>query len=350
MPLSRTDSTVPYYSICPVFVASHIALAKGFLEQEFNTAGGALRRLHDLPEDIARHAHYRHTQDYQFRDGGNIPAISAKAEHADSILLGSTFVNQGGQILVRTDSGINRIQQLRGRRIGLPRNPDPQSIDWWRANALRSIRLALELYGLGEQDVEWRDIPQQPTPKSSSHSRNAEPTLEDKIEYTLTLGFTPEFQALARGEVDAIYTTQGRAEIYQRSGRYKVIEDLSRSPDWTLHIAATPYTLTASRKLAEEQPELLVAYLRANIRAARWAKENPLQAAHILYRNSYDATPEQVLQHLHGIDLTPSLSEFNLSALDLGKQFLLENGFIHHDVDVRQWAEPQWLQAAFDSL
>lgn len=339
-----------FHSICPVYVASHVALALGYLERELGRVNASLRSLDTLPGDDGRLAHARHTLDYQIRDGGNIPAIWARAEHAETVLLGSTFVNQGGQIVVRVDSGLLHVRQLRGHRFGVSRSLDTRRVDWWRANSQRSIALALALHGVAADEVEFVDVGHG---EAFSHTPFGGPGANDargKEETTLDLPFTPEFGALDRGEVDAIYSTQGRAQIYERTGRFKIIEDLSRSPDWTVQLAASPYTLAASRRLVEERPEIAIAYLRANIQAARWIRDHLRQAAEIFHARTYDATLDDVLAVIAHVDFTPSLSDLNLAAIDLGKRFLLERGFIGKDFDVAAWADRGLLQQALDSV
>lgn len=340
--LEESLNVVPYYSICPVFVVSHVALERGFLQEELDQVGAGLQTLESFAGDEGALVHARHSAQLQIRDGGNVPAIWARADISDTVLLGTTNINQGGQIVVRVDSGIHTVQQLAGRRLGVSKSLDTRRVDWWRANSLRSLQLALELGGVARDAVQFVDVVHGP--------QGARPAFRSKEERTLGLSFTPELGALARGEVDAIYSTQGRPEIYERTGEFKVIQDLSRAPDWTVRIATTPYTLVASRTLVEEHPQVVVAWLRANIRAARWAREAPLEAARIFHQATYDATVEDVLRVIDGVDFTPSLSAQNLAAVRIGKDWLLDNGFISNDFDVHEWADGRFLAQALSGL
>ncbi|MBK4999740.1 ABC transporter substrate-binding protein [Pseudomonas sp. S31] len=336
----------PFYSICPVFVASHISRHLGWLESELAAVDARATGLESHPSGQGAVIHSRHSDRYQIRDGGNVPAISARADHSDTVLIGSTDINQGGQIVVRADAPLWRLADLQGRRIGVSHSQDASRVDWWRANSLRSVQIALQQAGLAADAVHWVDVSHAPAP-GAWRSQTPHTSKEQKV---LQLAFTPELTALDRGEVDAIYTTQGRAQIYERTGRFKVLENLAASADWVARIATTPYTLVASRALVSERPEVVVAWLRANIRAAQWIKQNTLEAAKIFHEVTYDATVEDVVQVIDGVDFTPSLSPQNLAALDIGKNWLLANGFIHNDFNVAQWAQPQWLGQASASL
>ncbi|HCL3953198.1 TPA: ABC transporter substrate-binding protein [Pseudomonas aeruginosa] len=335
-----------YFSICPVFVVSHVSHRLGLLEQELAAVGESALGLEQHPSGQGALIHSRHSDRYQVRDGGNVPAISARADHSDTVLLGSTDINQGGQIVVRAEAPLWRLEDLRGRRIGVSHSLDAQRVDWWRANSLRSIHIALRHSGLEAAEVQLVDVPHAP---GNGPWRGADGAL-NKEQRTLRLPFTPELAALEEGRVDAIYTTQGRAEIYERTGRFKVLADLSRLPDWVARIATTPYTLVASRALVEERPQVAVAWLRANIRAAQWVREQPRQAAEIFHKATYDATVEDVLRVIEGVDFTPSLAPRNLAGLTIGKNWLRDNGFIRNDFAIEDWARPEFLAQAWDSL
>ncbi|MFF7710300.1 ABC transporter substrate-binding protein [Pseudomonas sp. NPDC007930] len=335
-----------YYSICPVYVASHVSKALGWLDSELLAVDARAQRLERHPSGQGAVIHSRHSERYQIRDGGNVPALSARADHSDTVLLASTEVNQGGQVVVRADAPLWRVADLKGLRLGLSRSEDNTRVDWWRANSQRSLQLALRRAGVSDAEVHWVDVAHSP----SSGEWRAARAAASNTERVLQLPFTPEFAALERGEVDAIYSTQGRSRIYENTGRFKVIEDLSHAPDWVARIATTPYTLVASKALVDERPEVAVAWLRANLRAARWIRENPLEAARILHQVTYDATVDDVLEVVQATDFTPSLAARNLAALRHGKDWLRQQHYLQNDFAIDAWAQPQWLAQAHASL
>lgn len=337
-----------HYSICPVYVASHAAHDLGYLREELERAGATLTPLSTLPDGQAPVAHARHDQTWQVRDGGNIPALWARADHADTVLVGSTHVQAGGQLVVRVDDDIRRVQDLAGRRFGLSKSLDTRRVDWWRANSQRNAGLALGLAGLGWDEVETVDIEHGHPAQGARATHDWEGRSKQDIVFKLP--FTPEFGALADGRVDAIYTTQGRATIYERSGRFRVIEDLARYPDWTLQLAASPYTLAVSPALARERRDLVVAWLRANLRAARWIDAHPDAAARLLHRHVYHETVADVAAQIAQIDFAPSLSPYHLVGLQIGADFLHTAGYASRAVDVAAWADASFLEEALASL
>src|SRR5471032_689602 len=135
--LAASSSTTPtqvFYTICPVLVASNIAVEFGWL------------------------AHYRHSLTPLFRDGGAIPTIWAKADLTDTTLIATTATPSGGQIVVRSDADLFRIEDLRGKRIGLGISSNPERIDFSRASAHFGLQQALKLGGLALADVEIVDL------------------------------------------------------------------------------------------------------------------------------------------------------------------------------------------------
>jgi len=348
-PLTRSAPAVTaHYTICPVLVASNVAVELGWLDEEFARAGVALRYLRSLPEEIGWLPHFSHRLDNLFRDGGNIPSIWARADNTDTKLVGLTFGPSGGQLLVRVSSGLRRAADLKGGRVGLYRSLNAGKIDWWRATGDRGIELALALGGLERSDVEWVDIPYAddiPAQRASRPSelwarRFRDPAFID----------TPEVRALRAGQVDAIYSNPARSQALVASGEFTVIEDLDRHPDWTLQLANSPYAITVNAEFAEAHPEAVVAFLRAAVRAGRWINANPAAAAAILHRTTYYPSVEAVARAIAPLDLIPQLSPRNLAGIEQVKTFLLKRGYLQRDFDVGGWADDRFLNEAVASL
>ena len=83
------------------------------------------------------------------------------------------------------------------------------------------------------------------------------------------LVYTAEVELLSQGKVDAVYTSHGRGQSLERTGKFKAIEDFSRYPDWTLQVANSPYALTVNTEFARKNRDIVVAFLKATVRSAR---------------------------------------------------------------------------------
>ena len=86
--------------------------------------------------------------------------------------------------------------------------------------------------------------------------------------------------------------------------------------------------------MAEQHPELVVTFLKAMIKVGRWANEHKRAAAVILDRQTYYRDAEDTYQNIKHIDMVPSLSPKNLAQIEIGKDFMLEHGYIKRDFDV----------------
>jgi ABC-type nitrate/sulfonate/bicarbonate transport system substrate-binding protein len=336
------------YTICPVLAASNIAVELGWLKEEFEQVGARGVYLRSLPDNAGWLPHFTHGLPALFREGGAIPAIHAKADLTDTTLIGLTWVQNGagGQILVNSKSGIGTVAELKGRRIGLYRSLNRDKVDFRRATAERGILLALELAGLSRADVEIVDIDDAEQPQYRPASKPAEYLAQGREKEKSD----PEIAALSAGQVDAIYASGGRAEKLTESGAYTAIEDLSRHPDWRLHIANSPFTNAVNTEFARKHPEVVVAFLRASIRAGRLANENPSFAAQYFQKTTGYHNVRAIEKLITGISLVPQLSERNLRALEVQKDFLLEHGYIKNNFDVRGWADDRYLKEALRSL
>jgi ABC-type nitrate/sulfonate/bicarbonate transport system substrate-binding protein len=344
----KTNSTEVVYTICPVLVASHVAVHKGWLQAELKKKGASLKYLWSLPHEKWL-AHFTHARSDFFRDGGNIPAIWTRSLGQKTRLIGLTFSGDGGQILVRRNSDLHRIQDLKGRKIGLFKRLNPDRVDFWRATAERGIRLALKLNGLKTEDVKIVDLPVDGPDYPSTLPANSPAELwwSKESEITKTAGiYDTEIKALLTGKVDAIYANHGRAKKYQAGGNVKIIEDLSQYPDWTLQVANTPYTITVSDDLAREHPEIVVAYLKSVIKAGRWIKENQAEAAEIFGKIIAPWAGTSLACQIARYDFVPNLSKQNLAGIEVEKEFLLQQGYIGRDFNVREWADASFLEEA----
>ena len=151
--------------------------------------------------------------------------------------------------------------------------------------------------------------------------------------------------------MDAIYT---QSKVFQHlqedTGKFKAIEDLSRYPDWTLQMANCPAVITCTDVMAEEHPELVVAYMKAMIKVGRWANEHKHAAAVILNRQTFYRDEEDTYQGIKHVDMVPNLSLKNLASIEIGKDFMVSHGYIKRDFDVHEWAAPQFLEKAAEDL
>lgn len=342
-------ATQAYYTICPVLVASNIAVEFGWLDEEFKRVGATPTYLRSLAGNAGWLPHYRHSLDPLFRDGGAIPTIWARADLADTTLIATTATQSGGQIVVRASADLYRIDDLRGKRIGLSRSSNPERIDFARAASHFGLHQALKLGGFSLADVEIVDIAQEPdTPALQPAARPVE--LWSQLKAASGEHADPEVQALRDGRIDAIHSSLARTRKLVETGEFKVILDLSAQPDWTLQIANGPYTNAVNTGFARSHPEVVIAFLRAAIRAGRWINANRAAAAEIFPRVTFLPNARVAALAIGERDFVPALPAQNLQGLEIKKHFLLAEGYIENDFAVQRWADDSYLQEALKSL
>jgi ABC-type nitrate/sulfonate/bicarbonate transport system substrate-binding protein len=347
-PKAARGLTEVLYTICPVFNAANVAVELGWLDEEFKKVSAKAVYLRSLPDNKGWIPHYTHSLPNLFRDGGAIPTIQARADLADTKLIGLTGTQTGGQILVRAQADIWRVADLKGRKIGLNHSLNRAKIDFVRGTAERGILVALALAGLKRSDVALVNLDDKDDHRFEPASKPSELWSQNAGRRLATGG--TEVQALKEGRVDAIYSHAGRAQVLVETGEFKVIEDLSQHPDWTLQVANGPITAAVNTSLAEAHPEIVVAYLRAAIRAGRWINANREAAAAILHRVTFYHTVSASAKAIAPFDFVPNLSPKNLAGVEIEKNFLRDQGYLKRDFDVKGWADESFLQEALKGL
>lgn len=342
-----------YYTNCPLVSPSNVDQEIGWVKEEFKKIGIAYKFLRSTPENDW-YPHYVHNLDNLMRYGGCFPAIHVQADVRRTRLIGTTHVYEGGVMLARARDPIYRMTDLKGKKIGLSKSENIIKNDWWRVQEHQGIELMLMLNDMTMADVEivefpypddWYDNPAMLMPLENPSE------LWLKRDHKHDLAFRPLEMALLNGTVDAIYSQSTVFQhIQEQTGKIKAIENLANYPDWTLQGANVPATCTVSDIACEEHPELVVTLLKGLIKVGRWANEHKHAAAAILDKQTYYLDVEDTYRGIKDVDMVPSLSPYNLEALQINKDFMLSHGYIENDFDVYEWAAPEFLEKAAAEL
>ena len=342
-----------YYTNCPLVSPSNIDQEIGWVKEEFKKIDIAYKFLRSTTENDW-YPHYVHNLDNLMRYGGCNPAIHVQADVRRTRLIGTTHVYEGGCMLVRARDPIYRMKDLKGKKIGLSKSLNVIKNDWWRIQEEQGIELMLMLNDMTRDDVEivefpypddWYDNPAMLAPMENPSE------LWLKRDHKHDLAFRPLETSLLDGTVDAIYTQTGPFQhIQEQTGKIKAIENLANYPDWTLQGANVPATCTVSDVACEEHPELVVTLLKGLIKVGRWTNEHKHAAAAILDKQTYYLDVEDTYRNILNVDMVPTLSPYNLEALQINKDFMLSHGYIENDFDVFEWAAPEFLEKAAAEL
>jgi ABC-type nitrate/sulfonate/bicarbonate transport system substrate-binding protein len=325
------------YTICPVANASYIAANHGFLKERLEKIGYTPVKLQTLEQEHWVE-HFNYQNDRLFREGGNTPPIWAKSRGAEPVLIGLNLIPGQQAILVREDSDIKTVADLKGKKLGVPDRINV-TIDHQKTATLEGFENALKSAGLKNEDVEWVFI------------KDETPDYPGGARWTFKTGL--DFEALDKGEVDAVFIKLSASERVLESGKYRKIINIVADQDSVDPVNNEwPNVLTVSRKLAEEEPEVVVEYLKAAIVAARWAKDHKDEAEELLAEQTF-STVEQY-RRAYPADfykqLEPNFSEAGLKSLQTRAQFLYDHGFTDKVVDVNAWADKSFLERALKEL
>ena len=342
-----------YYTNCPMVSANNIDQELGWCKTDFKAIGIDYSYFRSRRENDW-YPHYIHNLDNLIRFGGLYPPMHVQADIRRTRLLGATWVFEGGCMAVRVGDPIYRMKDLKGKKIGLSKSLNTIKNDWWRIQEHMGIENMLMMNDMSMKDVQivefpypddWYDDPKMMEPMINPTDLWA--TRDHKHD----LAFRPLEAALLSGKVDAIYT---QSKVFQHlqedTGRIRMIEDLSRYPDWRLQVANTPAVITCTDVMAKEHPELVVTYMKSMIKVGRWANEHKRAAAVLLDRQTFYRDPEDTYEGIRLVDMVPNLSPQNMACIETGKNFMLRHGYIKNDFDVRAWAAPDFLEQAAREL
>ncbi|HEX8057965.1 MAG TPA: ABC transporter substrate-binding protein [Novosphingobium sp.] len=337
-----------WYTRCPVPTGLGIAIQHGWLEEAFRKQGTKLGSLLESNDFATRESHFSHTVQNSVRHGGNIPAISARARGRDTRVIGLSWADETQLILASPESGITTVNDLKGRRFGLP-NWKSVEIDFSRAQAIRGLENALRLEGLEVSDVELVD---QDIETHYSEGR------AEQVAGTLAWGGRStsrarannlELIALLRGEVDAIFLKGASgAQIAHQFGLTTVI-DTGAHPDPLVRANnGTPRTLAVDGHLIDNHFDAAVTIVEQVLRAEAWAQQHPSDVRRFLARETNAS--EYWVSVAYGDDaqkrLKTDLSEQSRNAIQDFTNFLHRWGFIPQSFDVNDWVDARPLEAA----
>lgn len=329
-----------WFTRCNVPTASGLAYKLGWLGERFAADGVSVGILQDAPIEIARN-HYDHQLASLIREGGNVPAIAARAGGARTRLIGVTWIDEGQAIVVRPDSGISDAAGLRGARIAVPGWSNTRQTSHSRATVVHGFKGALAVAGLTLDDIEFVEFPLIPVipPGKIREARNA-----------------PRFKtldALSVGEVDAVYIKGAASHEAARQRGLVVAVDLDALPDRRFRVNnGTPRPLTVHEDLLDSRPELVVDFLVESLRAANWAADNLDGLRDVLAAETQSGKEGVLLAYREGFNrsMHPNLDEDRVELLRQQKEFLLRYGFLDADFDFGSWVAHEPLTQARQTL
>jgi sulfonate transport system substrate-binding protein len=332
-----TQPDTIWYTRCPVPTTSGIAQHFRWLHGEFARAGIALESIRAADDKAVRLSHFDHSHANQFREGGNVPPLWARGQGRDTVVVGITWVDEEQLILVREDSPLRSVADLRGARLGLPLH-DSKIVDIGRAEDLRGLLTALQIGGIARDEVTFVDLVGGDF--DLREERGQDVTASPKLRLNA--------QALLDDKADAIYAKGAFSATLIEQHGFRPILDINEQKDPLLRVnAGTPRPITVNRDLARDHPQVVARYLAVLQKTAQWAATHPEEVVQAIAAET-GATQAAVRRgfgpHLHE-RFTVTLSDISVAGLRAQKDYLVREGFIQ-DFDFESWIDPAPLALA----
>ncbi|KAF1042766.1 ABC transporter substrate-binding protein [Xylophilus sp.] len=316
-----------WYTRCPVPTASGLAQHFRWVHAAFAREGIAVHSLRDSDDPAVRESHFTHSLPASFREGGNIPAIWARSGGQDTVVVGITWVDEEQLILVAPDSDIRTLADIRGRRLGIPKNT-ARVVDFPRAQDLHGLVTGVRLAGLQPEDVQIVDIA-----GHDFQQRRIGAAGPGSIHQATA-------DALLAGTVDVIYAKGAAGAWLVQERGLRPLLDINAHPDPFVRVnTGTPRPVTVNRDLAEQRPDIVARYLATLLRAAHWARSHPDEVTAAVAAET-GTTADNVRRgygpglHQH-FDVL--LSDQYVEGLRRQTAFLREWGFLQGDFDYDAW-------------
>lgn len=240
---------------------------------------------------------------------GNNPALRVAAAGADVKAIGlSSFVKENGSaIIVKTESAIKSLEDLKGKKVA------------YLAGTVRhsTFAKALKSAGLSLDDVE-----------------------------SLNLAFDASGPALVRGDVDAVVESGDVAAKLVETGQARVILDASSHPEWS-----APYLISANGDFVRKYPDLVKRLLKVDIETARWADAHPEETIKIFVdetKSSERSVRQTYKDNVFYQD--PKITPEALASLKSEEQFMADAKLLKGSVDYDKWIDTGFLDAAYKEV
>lgn len=341
-----------WYTRCPAPTAASIAIKQGWLNDEFAADGIAVRSLASATERSVHLSHYTHSQPNAFRFGGYVPPLVSASRDVDLRILGLSWPDRTAAVLALQESGLKRPEDLRGKRLSVPRRTR-DSIDWWRALVMAGYRAALRRAGLEPRDVEFVeiDIDRAYVDDAVTGQDAGRSLWGARSQFAVQ---REEIHALIRGQVDVIYSDAAMGALVKAFLGPAVLIDLTAPEETEDVVAAQPLVLTASGDLVDSHPDIVSRWLARLLEADEWARGNERDALQIIAQDTglpVDFVADAYSSRIHR-QLDLSLSPLRLELLRAKGEELYAGGFLARELDFARLVDPRPLleaRAIFES-
>jgi NitT/TauT family transport system substrate-binding protein len=211
------------------------------------------------------------------------------------------------RVQVASNSPINDIKALKGKRIGVPTHiGSPPYLFACRVLSASGIKPNPE-----HKEIEWLPYPPDVLAK-----------------------------ALQSGQVDAVATSDPIGTILVGKGLVRTIADQAVDPPYNDEYCCVA---VVSGKLARGNPQVAAKVTRALLKAAKWVSINPQAAGRLSVEKGYTASTVEInVQAISKLNYTPGVNKCRNSLTRIAQE-MKEAGLLNAPTDPAELARRAWL-------
>lgn len=229
---------------------------------------------------------------------GNVPSIAGKAAGQDRTYIGiSTNGEQTEGVVVKEDSGINTVADLKGKKVGLVVGSIVQDL----------LDRLLKKEGLTSADIE-----------------------------VVNLATSEQIEALATGQVDAIATWAPTLTKSVNTEGNKLLADGTG-------IFLAENTIFGRTEYINANPEIVQIFIRQYARAAQEVKSD-IDGYAEKYKDYYGLDKALLVSALEGANFPIAITDEDVADLQITADFLYDNEFVKTHVTVKDAVDFQFIE------
>ncbi len=234
------------------------------------------------------------------------PALRTAASGANVklIALSSYGRNGGSDIVVRKDSPIRSVKDLKGKKVAFLTGTVRHS----------TIAKALKHEGLSLKDIDG-----------------------------LNLAFEASGPALIRGDIDAIVESRNTFTPLLETGSIRIILDGRTHPEWS-----SPSAISANGDFLKKHPSLIKRLLKIDLEIARWADAHPAETIKIFSETTKKKESAVKRDYPDNIFYQyPKITQKAIEAFKAEEAFLKDAGLANGSVDYGRWIDSRFIDEVY---
>lgn len=283
----------PYPLYTPVYVAYRL----GYLDEELSQVGASYEWKSFKSGPLVNEAVAAGEADLGFM--ADLPAIIAKSNGLPiEVISNVAYGEKGLAVLVKKDSDIENVADLKNKKVAYATGSYAQHL----------LALLLSNEGLSLNDVQ-----------------------------SVNLGAGDQPAALQSGEVDAIVIWEQYISQLTSDGTARVLADGTGIKRGNM----VTYALS---DYADQNPDVIEAYIKALNRADELINKDPEQAAEAVAED-FGVSKDLMIKIIPNFTYTTEFTDEDISEITKVKDFSLDSGIIKNDIDIQSFINKEFLNS-----